>query len=112
MVAFSKDSEGEARKLAHFARVDNNDTTTALAVAKWLTCKRNEIVENKPWIAFIDKFVSNMEGSYTFGCPVENKKLGVVIEIVKETTYGLRPGEDCSQLLVDRAQEEILKIGK
>jgi len=109
--ALRKNSENQARKLAAFARTDNN-SESALEVAQWLTYKRSDITEKQKWQSFIDQFVENMERSYTFGNPIKNKKLGVVIEVVKEVTYGLQSGQDCSQLLVDRAQEEILKIEK
>ena len=107
-----KTPENQAKYLSIFAREDNNDTASALKVAQWLVFNRNNIAEARPWLEFVDEFVTKMEGCYTFGSPKKNKKLEAVIGVVKETAYGLRPGEDCSQLLVDRAVEELNKLEK
>ncbi len=51
-----------------------------------------------------------MAGSYCLCDCIQNKKLDAVINVVKQTTFNLQPGIDCSQLLIDLAQEAMFKV--
>ena len=98
----------QAKKLASFAR-DNNDPVIAHEVAQWLMLNRNDFVESNEWTDFMNMFIFHLTGNHCLCNCVKNKKLDAVVKIVKDTVYTLKPGEDCSQLLVDQMQQTMHK---
>lgn len=110
--ALKRTPETEAQKLAIFAyteHITETDITFALGTAKWLVKKRKDIVEHREWITFVNNFTKKIEGHYC-PCPcIPHKKLDAVIHAIKQTTCIAKSGDDFSQVLVDRAQEEMHK---
>lgn len=110
--ALKRTLETEAERLATFActeYITETDVTFALGTSRWLVRQRTAIPDNRIWITFVSNFTQKMEEHYCF-CPcIPHKKLSAVIEAINNTIRTAKPGEDFSQLLVDRAQEEMSK---
>ncbi len=88
-----------------FARTPDHDPQHMLLLGTWLTEQRNSISETHTWNMLVEKVTGPI---LLCPCPcLEDKMTTAVRNIVKEVAYTLKPGQDCSQLLADRAQEAI-----
>ncbi len=88
-----------------FGREDKPNPEHMLLLGKWLTEQRNNTPETTLWNAVVDY----LDGSVDYCRCVcrKNQRTAAVAKIVRETAYALNPGEDCAQLLADRAQDAL-----
>lgn len=91
--------------ISEFARESAHDSEHMKLLGCWLTEQRNNISEANEWNILV-KHVTNYVTFCRCYC-LANEMTRVVRDIVKEVAQDLQPGQDCSQLLVDRTQEAV-----
>ena len=95
--------------ITRYARIDN-DPNHMYNLGAWLTAQRNNIPETEKWHDLIKKLASSVPRCACI-CQ-DNRHTRAVSDVVVKIAMQMQPGEDCSQLLADRAQEAIDKLAK
>ena len=91
--------------ISDFVRESAHNPKHIELLGYWLTMQRNAISEADKW----NNLIKNLTGNVMYcrcHC-LENKTTYAVSNVVEEVAQGLQPGQDCSQLLVYRAQEAV-----
>lgn len=91
-------------RIAQFIHEKDHNLQYMAHVGHWLTIKRNNIFDYEEWDIVVN-FITSV-GHCRCDC-LANKITFAIKDVIKQVAHGLYPGQDCSQLLVDRAQEAI-----
>jgi len=105
-----KQLEVSAKEMSHriflFSRDFTHNTEHMELLGRWLTVQRTAISETNKW----NTLVNHVTDSVTF-CKcicLKHKTTAAVRDAVKKIAQDLQPGQHCSQLLINRAQEAVM----
>lgn len=109
----NKEAKGQAQLILNFTEDSSTDVTRNRqdmeSVGTWLTQQRNNFPDEQ-WKGLVHKLNSSVSSHIARCLCPETMKRFTVIEIIEDIAYPLKPGEDCSQLLANRIEEELKTI--
>jgi len=113
-----KEIKIQAMNILTFARKDDHSEYHISAVGWWLNKQRINISDDQEWNWLIQRLhnktkeknemIEELKGDRG-GLGKANALTKDILKIVKNVAYNLKPNEDCSTLLVDRANEAVKK---
>jgi len=98
----------QAAHIGNFARAAEHDATHMVLLGAWLTQQRKAVTEPEKWNLLVEHLAKTVSFC---GCHcVQNESTTAVKNSVIKIASELKPGQDCSQLLVQRAQEAMRNV--
>jgi hypothetical protein len=93
-----------AQHISDFAKLLDNDHI--LSLGDWLSEKRNTFADAHDWNFFVKNIVDNL--TFYEKTWLKIRITTITKNVFEQVAYELQPGQNCSQLLLERTKKEIL----